>query len=130
MIKKLSLTLNSNDYRVVASREAEQRLYAYYGLEIKDYYIKLKNADVKIRVTEVGKGAPIVLVPGNTGDAFPLIPLIAKLRGKRIIAINRPGGGLSEGMNHRNVDFRKLAIETIETVMDFFKIDISPLMGH
>jgi len=57
-----------------------------------------------LEVTEVGKGDPIVMVPGNTGDAFPLIPLIAELRGKRIIAINRHGGGLSEGMNHSKVD--------------------------
>jgi len=130
MEKELSLTLNMIDSIVVAAREAEQRLYSYYGLKPKDHYIKLKNADVKIRITEIGEGDPVILVPGNTGDAFPLIPLMAELKGKKLIAINRPGGGLSDGMDHSKVDFRKLAIETIETVMDSLQIERAPLIGH
>jgi 2-hydroxy-6-oxonona-2,4-dienedioate hydrolase len=48
---------------------------------------------------------------------------MAELNGKRIIAINRPGGGLSDGMDHSKVDFRKLAIEMIETVLDSLQIE-------
>lgn len=125
-----SLILNREDTYVLASQKAEQKLYSYYGLETKDYYIHLVKADVKIRVTEIGTGDTIILVPGNTGDAFPLIPLMAELKGKRIIAINRPGGGLSDGMDYGKVDFRELAIETIETVMNTFQIASAPLMGH
>ncbi len=130
MKHNIALILNREDPKVLASQKAEQNLYSYYGLETKDHYIHLVKADIKIRVTEIGTGKPIILVPGNTGDVFPLIPLMPELKGRRIIAINRPGGGLSDGMDHRNIDFRELAIETIETVMNTFQIDSAPLIGH
>lgn len=130
MKSNISLILNGKDPKVLASQKAEQKLYSYYELKTKDYYIHLVKADIKMRVTEIGTGKPIILVPGNTGDAFPLIPLMAELKGRRIIAINRPGGGLSDGMDYENVDFRELTIETIETVMNTFQIDSAPFVGH
>ncbi len=59
---------------------------------------------MNLRVTEIGSGEPLVIVPGNTGDVFPLIPLLAELK----VGVSSPstaGGGASDGMDHRGVDF-------------------------
>jgi pimeloyl-ACP methyl ester carboxylesterase len=69
-------------------------------------------------------------MPGNTGDVFPLIPLIAELKGRRVIAINRPGGGLSEGMDHRKVDLRRFEVDMISAVLDTFGLDSAPIVAH
>jgi pimeloyl-ACP methyl ester carboxylesterase len=71
-----------------------------------------------------------LIVPGNTGDVFPLVPLLAELKGRRIIAVNRPGGGLSEGMDHREVDLREFMVETLIHVLDYFSIDRIPIVAH
>ena len=130
MDKNNVLTLDDNDPRVVAARNAEQQLFGFYGLEAKTHYISLPGSGMRVRVTEIGSGKPVVIVPGNTGDSFPLAPLFAELKGRRIIAINRPGGGLSDGMDHRKIDFRELAVQTITAVLDAFRLDKAPIIAH
>ena len=96
MDTKRVLTLEEDDPRVVATRTAEQQLFAFYGLEATTRFVYVPRFGIRIRVTEIGSGKPVLLVPGNTGDVFPLAPLMAELRGRRIIAVNRPGGGMTE----------------------------------
>jgi 2-hydroxy-6-oxonona-2,4-dienedioate hydrolase len=133
--KKMSqhqiLTLDEHDPRVIAARNAEERLFACYGLEARTRFVFLPHQGIRIRVTEFGTGEPVLIVPGNTGDAFPLVPLMAELRGRRIIAVNRPGGGMSEGMDHRTIaDFRKFAVETLTTVLDALELESVPVVAH
>jgi 2-hydroxy-6-oxonona-2,4-dienedioate hydrolase len=122
--------LDANDPRVIAARDAEKRLFDFYGLKTKTHYITLPAFDIRIRITEIGSGKPVIIVPGNTGDSFPLASLLAELKDRRLIILNRPGGGLSEGIDHRTLDFRKFAVQTISAVMDAFLLDKAPLIGH
>ncbi|MDR3216207.1 MAG: alpha/beta hydrolase [Clostridiaceae bacterium] len=124
------LTLNDDDVRVIDAKNAEQRLYDYYGLKPVYHYIPCERLGIKIRVCEVGTGDPVLIVPGNTGDSFPFVPLMAGLRGKRILAFNRPGGGLSEGINHHTIGFKELATETLTGVLDHFSIGQLPVISH
>lgn len=130
MDNKDVLTLNYDDPRVVAALDAEQRLFDFYGLKAKTRFIQLSGLGIRIRVTEIGSGKPVLIVPGNTGDSFPLAPLMAELKDRRIIVLNRPGGGLSEGIDHSKVDFRELAVQTITAVLDAFELDSVPIIGH
>jgi pimeloyl-ACP methyl ester carboxylesterase len=87
--------------------------------------------DIRLRVDEFGTGEPLLMVPGNTGDAYPLTSLVPELQGRRILMLNRPGGGLSEGMDHRTiVDLRKFAVETLCTVLDALELEHVPVIAH
>ncbi len=124
------LTLDPNDPRVIQAKIAEQELFDFYKIKAKDHYINLPELGIKVRVSEIGSGEPVVIVPGNTGDVFPLASLLAELKGKRIFAINRPGGGLSEGMNHNLVDIRQFAINTLETVFEALNLENVDIVAH
>jgi pimeloyl-ACP methyl ester carboxylesterase len=124
------LTLDQNDRHVINALSAEQALFMRYDFSASSRYIELPGYDIKIRITEVGVGAPLVIVPGNTGDGFPFAPLIARIKKRRIIIVNRPGGGLSEGMDHRRVDMRRLAVDTLTTVFDSLGIEKAPVIAH
>jgi len=131
MGKKAALTLDDADPRVIAAREAEQRLFDFYGLKAKTHYIALPHLDnTRVRVNDIGSGKPVLIVPGNTGDGFPLAPLIAQLKGMRLFILNRPGGGLSEGIDHRTVDMRQFAVQTITAVIDALGLDSVPIVAH
>jgi 2-hydroxy-6-oxonona-2,4-dienedioate hydrolase len=130
MTAGMTLTLDDNDPRVVAARQAEQRLFDCYGLDAEVRHVRLPRWGIRVRVTEVGSGDPVVMVPGNTGDGFPLAPLMAELTGRRVITINRPGGGLSEGMDHWKVDFRELAVQTLSCVLDALALERVPIIAH
>jgi 2-hydroxy-6-oxonona-2,4-dienedioate hydrolase len=124
------LTLDPNDPKVVQAKNAEKALFDFYGLEATDHYIHLPKQNIKVRVSEIGSGKPVVIVPGNTGDVFPLSSLLAQLKGRRIIAVNRPGGGLSEGMDYNLVDMRQFAIETLDTVFEAFHLEKADIVAH
>ncbi|MDR1639353.1 MAG: alpha/beta hydrolase [Clostridiales bacterium] len=111
-----------------AAKEAEERLYGYYGLKWHDHYVSVGGLD--LRVTEIGTGDPILVIPGGTGEAFPLAPLFAELAGKSIFAVNLPGSGLSGSMDYRRHDFHTLAIDVITSVLDTLHLDGATLMGH
>lgn len=116
---------------VLLKQEMRKTNYSLiYGLDAKTHHIPFGDCGYKIRVTEIGTGKPVVIVPGNTGDAFPLIPLMAQLTGRRIIAINRPVGGMSDGMDHRHIDFRKFAVATVTSVLDAFELKCVPIIAH
>lgn len=130
MNKSSALTLDEHDPLVVAARDAEQRLLAFYGLEAQTRFVQLPGIGIRIRITEIGSGEPVLVVPGNNGDGFPLIPLLAELQGRRIILVNRPGGGLSEGMDHRSVNLREFAVATLSTVLDALELESVPIIAH
>lgn len=129
-MKVQPLTLNNNDPKVIAARTAEQQLFDVYGLQATNHYVFLPEQGIKVRVSEIGEGEPLIIVPGNTGDVFPLASLLAEFPNRRIIAINRPGGGLSEGMDHNTVDIRSFAVTTLETVLNEFDLKNIDIVAH
>ena len=47
---------------------------------------------------------------------------MGELKGRRLIATNRPGGGLSDAVDHRRIDLRRFAVQVISAVMDAFDL--------
>jgi 2-hydroxy-6-oxonona-2,4-dienedioate hydrolase len=125
-----ALTLDMQSPAVIAARNSETALYQHYGLIATHKYIAIPGTDLKMRISEFGKGDPVLVVPGNTGDVFPLASLLAQIKGRRIIALNRPGGGLSEGMDHTRVNIREFAVQTVIAAMDAFELDKVDIVAH
>lgn len=124
------LTLNNDDPKVINARNAEKALFDLYGIKAKEHYITLPEKQIKVRVLEIGEGEPLVIVPGNTGDAFVLASLIAQFKGRRVFAINRPGGGLSEGMDHNSVNVREFAHQSLNTVLEALGLKNVDVVAH
>lgn len=129
-MKNKILTLNNDDPKVINARNAEKALFDHYGIEAKEHYITLPEQQIKVRVLEIGEGEPLVIVPGNTGDAFVLASLIAEFKGRRVFAINRPGGGLSEGMDHNTVNVREFAHQSLNTVLEALGLKNVDVVSH
>jgi 2-hydroxy-6-oxonona-2,4-dienedioate hydrolase len=122
--------IDHEDRRSKAAVEAEERLFARYGLEYKTQFVELQEPKLSVRVLDAGEGEPVLMVPGGVGDAWPYAPLMAELKGWRMIAVNRPGGGLSDGIDFRTVDVRRLAVETLRAVVDAFELERVPIISN
>lgn len=120
--------IDHDDPRSKSALDAEQHLFAHYGLDYKVHFVEMKEPNLRVRVLEVGSGEPVLIVPGGSGDACFFAPLMAELKGRRFIAVNRPGGGLSDGIDHRHVDVRRLAVNTIKSVADAFGLNRVPIV--
>jgi pimeloyl-ACP methyl ester carboxylesterase len=123
------LTLQRTDPKVEAAQEAENRLFDHYGLDVKVHFVELDKPNIRVRVLESGSGPPLILVPGGVGDGWIWTSLMAKLVGWRLIVVNRPGGGMSDGIDHRAVNVRRLAVHTLSSVLDHFNLERVPVVG-
>lgn len=83
-----------------------------------------------VRVTEFGEGPPLLVVPGHTGEVFMLTSLLARGKGRRILAINCPGAGLGDSMDDAHVDLRSFALETLVAVLDAYGLERVPVLAH
>ena len=83
-----------------------------------------------MRISEMGSGELLFIIPGNTGDIFPLASLLAEIKDRRIIALNRPRGGLSEGMDQTRIEIRDFAVKTIVATMDAFHLEKADIVAH
>jgi pimeloyl-ACP methyl ester carboxylesterase len=118
-----------SDTRVIAAAEAERRLFEHYGLEYRAHFIDLEEPRIRIRVLEVGSGPPLVLVPGGSGEAIQYAGVLDKLRGRRCIILNLPGGGMSDAVDFEQVSLRDVAVNTLTAVLDNFELDSAPIAG-
>jgi len=109
---------------------AEQALFAHYGLDHQVHFVTLAKPRLRIRVLEAGSGPPLLLVPGGTGEALIFAALMAALPGRRFIVINRPGGGMSDGIDHRQIDLTALAVDTVRAVADAFDLTTVPVIAN
>ena len=112
--------MNENDAAIAAAREAEQRLWKVYGLAVSERLIEVPDVGLRVRMLECGtpSAQPLVFVQGGLGEAFGWVSLLAKLTDFRCITLDRPGGGLSDGVDFLKVDVRRLAVAVLERVLD------------
>lgn len=85
---------------------------------------------VRTQVLELGAGRPVVLLHGGGGLAAGWAPLMAHLPGCRLIAPDRPGGGLSDGFDYRSVDLRAHAIRWLEGVFRACELESAVMVAN
>lgn len=124
------IPIDRGDPRVRAAADAERRLFEHYGLEPREREIRCEPFDLRLRVVEVGKGPPVILVPGGNGELFQFIPMMAELTGHHLIAVDLPGGGLSDAVDHRRLDLRELAQATLKALVETYEFDAVPFVTN
>ena len=105
---------------ITAARDAERALWQHHGLTMVERFIEIGQPPLRVRMLECGNAAaqPVVFVQGGLGEGCGWAPLIAKLTDFRCITLDRPGGGLSDGVDFRQVDVRRLAVDVLQGVLD------------
>lgn len=110
--------------------QAEQALFDSLGLRFTERYVDLTYPPMTIRTMAIGDGRPVLVVPGGIGNGGMLAPLFAHLRDYRLITLDRPGAGLSDGIDYKQVDLRRLAVHTLEAVLDAYDLDAVPVIAN
>ena len=110
--------------------EAEQRYFALEGIAPRERYIELSRPRLRVRVLELGAGEPVLFVHGGGGFAAQWTPLLARIRGRRILAVDRPGCGLTSGFDNRGVDLRTHAIDFLAGTLDELTIDAVDIVAN
>lgn len=109
-------------------KEAEHRLWQHYGAQPKAYFLSLERPRVRVRVQEVGEGAPVLFVHGGPNAGTTWAPLVARMQKFRCIVLDRPGCGASDAVDYGAYDLRALAIDVLESVLNALEIERLPLV--
>lgn len=117
--------------RVRAARRAEQNAFQFYGVDFSEHHVEIPDLELQIRVTEAGSGPPVVMIPGGIGHGVIWIPLLPELVSDYTVYImDRPGGGMSDGIDHRSVPLRTIAARSTAALFDHFGLEDAPLIGN
>jgi pimeloyl-ACP methyl ester carboxylesterase len=82
-----------------------------------------------VHVLELGEGPPVLLLHGSSTSSLSFMPLLARLRGVRAIAVDRPGFGLSEPVDVPRERFRDAAVEFVDEVLEELRLKPSAIVG-
>ena len=109
---------------------AERALLALYGIESRSRRVRLADPDLEVRVLEAGEGEPLVLIHGSAMSAPTWAPLIARLEGRRVIAVDLPGFGLSDAFDYRGRTLREHAVAQLSSLLDALELEEAELAGN
>ena len=84
--------------RAAAYRSAERALWRSLDVEPTEREVELHRLGTRVRIQELGEGAPIVFIHGGPSAGTNWAPLAARLDGFRSIIVDRPGSGLSDAL--------------------------------
>lgn len=124
--------LDPDDPRVRAARAAEERVYEHYGLGLTERFVEVPELDRRVRVVETGteSGPPLVAIQGGLGYGLTWAPLLPELSERRLLVMDRPGGGFSDGIDHRTWPLKTIAARSTRALFDRFDLDEAPIVAN
>jgi pimeloyl-ACP methyl ester carboxylesterase len=111
-------------------RDAENDLFAALDAEVEERFLDLKQTDLRVRVLSRGDGPPLLLLHGVSLSAAAWAPLLAELRGFRLLAVDLPGHGLSDPVRYRRGRVREHAHRLLDDLVDALGLDDVSVVGH
>jgi len=108
----------------------QDKLLDFYGVKATSRFLELARPRTRIHLLEAGEGEPVVIIHGGDGEGANWAPLMALLqKHARLLAVDRPGFGLSDAFDYRTVDLRSHAADFIGSLFDALELDSATLIG-
>lgn len=94
--------------------KAQQKLLDRYGVKAESKYVDIPSIKGRAQVLISGEGPPLVLINGIGTPAAMWAPLMSKISGYRLLAIDLPGYGLTDTTTGFTDNLRSNAVTFIE----------------
>jgi pimeloyl-ACP methyl ester carboxylesterase len=110
--------------------DAERELFAATGADVSESVLELAQTGLRVRVLSHGHGPPVVLLHGVSESAAVWAPLLTKLPGFQLLAVDLPGHGLSDPVTYRRGQVREHTRRLLDDIFDALGLDRVPVIGH
>ena len=110
-------------------RRAERAFWDHHGLAPTERFLEVGSPSARLRVQELGSGAPVLFVNGTGGPGAYFAPLLAELPGFRCLVLDRPGWGLSAPVDFSRRPYGTVTAELLRETLDALRIDRACLVG-
>jgi pimeloyl-ACP methyl ester carboxylesterase len=109
---------------------AEADLFHTVGANVDESFLDLADTGVRVRLLAHGSGPPVVLLHGVSLSAAAWAPLFPALSGRRLLAVDFPGHGLSDPTGYRRGHVRQHARTLLDDIFDALELDQAPVVAH
>lgn len=112
---------------------AQRRVFEAAGVPFGSRNVDLGPPYGRVHVVEAGDPSgepPVVFVHGVLNFGAMFAPLMGHLDGMRLLAIDRPGWGLSDDFRYDVATHRRTAVDVLEGVLDAEGADRADVVGH
>jgi pimeloyl-ACP methyl ester carboxylesterase len=79
--------------------------------------VRLADPPLRVRVLESGTGPPLILIHGSGMTAATWAPLMPHLSGRRLLALDLPGFGLSDPYDYTGRPLRSHAVAQLHSLL-------------
>ena len=110
--------------------DSQQKVFERHGLTAESRFLDIPAVRGRAHVMVSGEGPPVFMVIGGGGPGALWAPLVAKLAGYTLYAIDRPGFGLTDTIPHRTDNLRDLAVSFLTQVLDELELDRVPVISN
>jgi len=121
--------MNGLDDRV---RTAEGRLFSRYHASLTEHLLDLKvgGSSLRLRILEAGAGSPVLLLHPAAWFAAQWSPLLPHLPEHRLLCLDLPGHGLSDGVDYRSHDPRDHTVAMLRQLLSELGLGAVPIVGN
>jgi pimeloyl-ACP methyl ester carboxylesterase len=92
---------------------------------------RIRWSQGETQVFELGSGAPLLYVHGGLGGAYELVPILEALaENHRVLAVDRPGHGLADPFDYRDVDLLDHARTFLREILDVLELSTVDVVAN
>jgi pimeloyl-ACP methyl ester carboxylesterase len=113
-----------------AFRQAQHRVLDRYGVAAEARFVDVPAIGGRAQVLVAGDGPPLVMMIGGTTPAAFWAPLMARLPGRTLYAMDLPGFGLTDAVDYRPDTYRETAVAFLAGVLDGLGLDRCQFVTH
>jgi pimeloyl-ACP methyl ester carboxylesterase len=123
------LNAHEMSHRRRALQEAERRLFDRFGVAVGSRDVWLADPPLRVRVLDSGTGPPLILIHGSGMTAATWAPLMPHPSGRRLLALDLPGFGLSDPYDYGGRPLRSHAVAQLHSLLDALELEQADIVG-
>ena len=109
--------------------EAQHRMLARFAIEAESRFIDVPVVNGRAQVLVAGEGPPVIMVGGIGTPAAMWAPLMARLPGFHLHAVDLPGFGLTDTKRDLTRHYRATAVQFLCETLDQLGLDRAPFVA-
>lgn len=115
---------------VDAFTTAQRRMLARHGVDAESRFLDIPSIAGRAQVLVVGDGPAVVMINGIGTPAAMWAPLMARLSGFRLYAVDLPGFGLTDSVRDLTRRYRAAAVQFLNETLDRLGLDRAAFVAN